>query len=336
VLLDRRHLRLHAPWVILGLAITFALTAWFIQASWRAERWVGGGSEVGLVAGIAAASTIVFEMLLLPRKWLRRLRLIPAKYWMAAHLWLGTFCLPWAIIHCGGHLGGWLPTIFMIVLALTFLSGIYGVLLQQVLPRWMLRHLPAETIYSQIDHVAEQTVTDLRRQLVATCGPDPNETHRDRSRGEHAVGELNDDDEPASHRSSAPRTVVIGALRQHGRVRGRVVKTLVSKDASADRQPLWNAMHQLEPFLRDGRSSQSPLAEPRRADEWLSRLRTACTKGAAPILEAMEQAHRQRQQFEIQQTMHRWLHAWIPIHLGLSLGVLILLVAHIVVAMRYW
>ena len=42
---------------------------------------------------------------------------------MAAHIWLGVAALPLAIVHCGFHLGGWLPTTFMALLVLTTLSG---------------------------------------------------------------------------------------------------------------------------------------------------------------------------------------------------------------------
>jgi hypothetical protein len=34
--------------------------------------------------------------------------------------------------------------------------------------------------------------------------------------------------------------------------------------------------------------------------------------------------------------MHRWLHGWLSIHLPLSMALLILLAAHVFVALKYW
>ena len=44
----------------------------------------------------------------------------------------------------------------------------------------------------------------------------------------------------------------------------------------------------------------------------------------------------QRRQFDTQQTVHRWLHTWLPVHIGLSVAVTILLAAHIWTALKYW
>ena len=75
---------------------------------------------------------------------------------MRAHIWLGLWAVPLIVLHSGLQLGGRLSIVLMVLFIVVIISGIFGLLLQQVLPRVMLRRVPAETIYSQIDHVAEQ------------------------------------------------------------------------------------------------------------------------------------------------------------------------------------
>jgi hypothetical protein len=260
-------------------------------------------------------------MLLSPRKWLRRIKiLLPAKYWMAAHIWLGLASLPLAIAHCGWTLGGWLPATFMILFILTIISGIYGWIVQNLLPRWMLRNLPSETIYGQIDHVSEVTVEDARAILVACCGG--------RSTGDFAV------DHQPELAEAGP--IVVGAQREVGRTIGRTAETRKIQKSDKDNVPLWNAFDEIEPFLLHGSKADSPVSEPPRAALWFDRLRSVCGSESRETIDTLEQMCNQRRQFDTQRTVHRILHSWLPVHIGLSVAVLGLLVAHVWTALLYW
>ncbi len=283
---------------------------------------VGGGSGSGLLCGIVAGSVILFEMLLWPRKVLRRLRLIPAKYWLAAHIWFGLASLPLAIVHSGFHLGGWLPMIFMVLFVLTILSGLYGLAVQNILPRWMLRNLPLETIYNQIDYVSQTTVEDARQLLVTACGP--------RGMGDAALEEEPELEAAKTH------TVVVGAVRQAGKTRGRTLETRRVNQAPEDRHALWNALDEIKPFLLEGRQRETPVTDPQQASQWFGRLRSACGKESDLIINILEGMCNQRRQFDTQQSVHRWLHVWLPFHIGLSVAVTVLLAAHIWTALKYW
>ncbi len=320
MLISRSQLKVHAFSAITAGLLTAAGVIWYVLESLAAGRLVGGGSVAGLACGIGAGSIIVFEMLLWPRKWLRRLRLIPAKYWMAAHLWLGLASLPLAIVHSGFHLGGWLPTTFMALFVLTILSGVYGVVMQNVIPRWMLRNLPAETIYSQIDYVSERTVEDARSLLIAACG-------------RRKVSEEDSIPEPEL---SAPQAVVVGKLRQSGMTRGRTLENLRVVQTRQDAEPLWNALDEITPFLLHGASKQTPVTNRQQASRWFSRLRGVCSKESGFIIETFEEFCDQRRQFDTQTSAHRWLHGWLPIHVGLSVAVTVLLAAHVWSALKYW
>jgi hypothetical protein len=243
------------------------------------------------------------------------------KYWMAAHIWLGLASLPLAIIHSGFHLGGWLPMTLMVLFVLTILSGVYGLVMQNLLPRWMLHNIPAETIYSQIDYVSEQTVKDAKRILVTACGREnPNEEQLTSVPAE----------------SIPPEMIVVGAQREAGRTRGRTLETRRMADASADYKALWSALDDIQSFLLHGRAVDSPVADRQQAAQWFSRLRGVCGNESDSIIDILEGMCDQRRQFDTQLVVHRWLHNWIPIHIGLSVAVSVLLLAHIRTAITYW
>ncbi|MGV3486180.1 MAG: hypothetical protein ACO1RT_17310 [Planctomycetaceae bacterium] len=324
MLLNRGHLGLHLGFAVPSLVIAVAGVGWWIWESVDAGRIVGGGSASGLACGIAAALVIVFEMLLWPRKIFRKLRLIPAKYWMAAHIWLGIASLPLAIAHCGLHLGGWLPASLMVLFVLTIVSGLYGLAVQNILPRWMLWNLPAETIYNQIDYVAKVTIEDARRALLASCGRHPDGETRSAA---DPVPELI----PAS---SEP--IVIGAIRGAGKTSGRAVVTTKFRDVTPDAEPLWTAFDEIQPYLLEGKQASTPVTHPARARQYFQTLRGACGADSLPVIGMLESFCEQRRQFDVQQTCHRWLHAWLPVHIAFSVAVTVLLAVHVYTALKYW
>lgn len=324
VLLNRGHSGLHLSFAIPSFVLVAVGVGWWIWESLAAQRLVGGGSVSGLACGIAAGLVIVFEMLLWPRKTFRRLRLIPAKYWMAAHIWFGIASLPLAIAHCGLHLGGWLPASLMVLFVLTILSGLYGLAMQNFLPKWMLWNLPAETIYSQIDYVAKVTVDDARQALLASCG------RRMTGEGKSATDPLPE----LIPASSEP--IVIGALRGSGKTSGRSLITTKFRDSSADAEPLWTAFDELQPYLLDGKRAETPVTSRAGEAQYFQTLRGACGPDSEQIVGMLQSFCNQRRQFDIQQTCHRWLHAWLPVHIGVSVAVTVLLAMHVYTALKYW
>ncbi|MCG8648981.1 MAG: hypothetical protein MI861_04065, partial [Pirellulales bacterium] len=294
---------------------------WYVMDSWSAGRWLSGGSAAGLTCGVVAGLIIVFEMLLSPKKWARRFKfLLPAKYWMAAHLWLGIASLPLAIAHSGMTMGGWLPATFLVLFILTIVSGVFGWCVQSILPKWMLRHLPAETIYGQIDHVSEVMVEDARYMLVAACGP--------KTQGDFAV-----DHAPQLVGQDA---IIVGAQRTVGRTVGRTAETRRMKEAREDSEQLWTAYAEIKPFLEAGASVDSPVSRRPQAAQWFERLRSVCGDASQETINTLEKMCDQRRQFDTQQVVHRLLHGWLPIHIGLSVAVLGLLIAHVWTALKYW
>lgn len=340
MLIDRYSVRLHAPWAVFALTLTVGLIAWYGWESWIAGAWLGGGSLPGLVLGIVAAAIIASEMLLWPRKALRRWRLFPTKHWLAAHVWLGLACLPLGVVHSGWHLGGWLTTLLLTVLFVTVASGVYGLVMQNVIPRAMWRRLPAETIHGEIDRVAESLVADADQMMVTACGP------RDAVMTmEFGAFESNRFRELLGEEGSVEMTrmIVIGAPRDAGRrerFSGKsagLAKGATATNSQADEaRSLWVAYDELRPFLIDGVSRREVFGDETRATGWFRLLRRACSVEAERVIGPLERLADQRRQFNLQRRMHSWLHAWLPFHIAFSVGLSVLLVAHIYFALRYW
>ena len=131
-----------------------------------------GGSAVGLTFGITGSAFILFAALLGVRKRRPHYRLGRASTWLKGHLWLGALAFPLIFFHGGFEFGGPLTRVLMWIFVLVFVTGVFGLALQQILPRFMTRTLPQETVYEQIDHVREQ----LLEEAVEMA-------HRDAKRG---------------------------------------------------------------------------------------------------------------------------------------------------------
>jgi hypothetical protein len=378
MLIDRNQWRLHAAPALAAFGVTAALIGWYMAESYRQGEWLGGGSLPGLTLGIVAALIILFEMALSPRKWLRRMRLFPTRYWLAAHLWFGLACLPLAIAHSGFHLGGWFTSMLTMLLVGTVLSGVIGLAMQNVVPKWLLRQVPAETITTQIDHVALTLVDDVDQLLRTVCGPRARASHSSDTNADEVSDvhpESSKPDQGLSSTSHAPSqasavaeqgsrsavaeqgsrsavaeqgsrsavaeqglrsAVVIGASRDVRDRRGRYLEEGATKLSDADSKALWNAYAELRPFLVDGSTNLYLFGDQTRSTTWFRLLRSACSPEADELIEPLERLADTRRQFNLQKRLDRWLHAWLPIHIALSAGLTLLLIGHVILALRYW
>lgn len=164
LIFDRENWPKHRPWAYTATLVASAAIVWYgfygflgHQGQWHRP---GGSSPPGFTFGILGGLIILFEMLLVPRKYLwRGRRLGRTKHWMTAHLWLGLIVLILLLLHGDFHFSpsrSTLAAVLMWLLVAVFVSGVWGAVVQTVLPRLLLGRVPAETIYSQIDHVIDQ------------------------------------------------------------------------------------------------------------------------------------------------------------------------------------
>ena len=88
----------------------------------------------------------------------------------------GSTPVPLVVLHSGGRFGGTLTTLFVTLFAIVIISGIWGLALQNLLPRLLLETAPSETVYSQIDRVGRQYAAEARRLVLLACGGDDDQS----------------------------------------------------------------------------------------------------------------------------------------------------------------
>jgi hypothetical protein len=89
------------------------------------------------------------------------------------------------------------------------------------------------------------------------------------------------------------------------------------------------------PFLR-GDDRDGALHSPPKARAAFDGLRTRLPAAAHGCLEVLEQSCGQRRQWLQQARLHFWLHNWLWVHFPLSMALLVLMVVHVWVALKYW
>ena len=120
------------------------------------EHHTVGGTPLGLAFGAISLGIFVFAALLSLRKKIPLWRVGTVQRWLRAHIWLTFLTIPLIILHSGFRLGGPMTTLLMGLYALVMVSGIYGLVLQHLMPRLMKERLPAETVFEQIPHIRAQ------------------------------------------------------------------------------------------------------------------------------------------------------------------------------------
>ena len=300
MLIDRTHRGWAAGTGTAAVAATAAYT-------WSRAGAIGpfsGGSPLGLMFGIAAFLLMIVAALLPARRRLRSWRVGRAQTWMRGHLWLGTLSVPLVVLHAGlGIGGGSLTRTLMILLAVVTVSGVVGVALQQIVPRTLMEQVPMETIYEQIGHVRRQNVEEADLIVATLLGVKP-VANPHASSEERAAAVLSAI--TATEASGAPGTGVVREFH----------------------------LEQLRPFLV-GAGAAHPFADAgasHRAFSWLRTLTPEAGRGAVDDLESI--CHEQ-QQLRRQERLHVLLHGWLFVHAPLSFALLALVVAHIVMALRY-
>jgi hypothetical protein len=256
------------------------------------------------------------------RKKVRAWRIGRAQAWLRAHIWLGLVCLPLLVLHSGFRLGGVLSTVLMVLLVIVIVSGIWGLVLQQWLPGYMLDRVAAETIYSQIEGQSRQLLVEARDLVRVTCGAMPEEAEAESADGWNERSES---------------FVVVGAVRKVGRVQGKVLETRVAGPVVAGSEGLRVFFDgAVDAYLRKGRRSDSPLVDRERARQLFQGLRNNVPPAARAAVDTLEGLCAQRRQLDLQARLHFWLHSWLWVHLPLSAALAGLMFWHMWAALYYW
>jgi hypothetical protein len=296
VLLDRRQNR----WALVTIAVGVAAGSLYLWLDRRSSNPLTGGTTVGLWYGIAGSALMIYAGLLsahrlFPAAWWMG----PRKTWLKGHIWLGSLSVVMIACHAHARLGTGVALALWLVLGAIILTGIYGLVLQQVLPGWLARRFPDEAPYGQIPHLCQQ-FREEADELVDKVAPAsattiPKSANLPTYRGPTFADELrtfHDAEVRPFFAAPAPR-------------RSRLMNELWTETrVSALRRRLG---------LRGGGASDE-------ASEALDRLEELC---------------RDRRRLAEQERMWRWLHGWLLLHVPLSAALLVLGVVHVVMSLYY-
>jgi hypothetical protein len=296
--------------VIAAAAILIASGVLYVPYARRAEI-PSGGSWAGLAYGIAGFGLMLYAGLLGARKKVPVWRVGRAQSWMRGHLWLGLVSLPLIVFHAGFTFGSGLTLVLMWLFVIVIVSGVWGAWLQHTMPRRMLRDLPMETIYEQIDHVRAQLLMEADTVVADACG---------RLEVETVVP-------TAATRAKATTNVEATAA-------ATALATTVRVDAEESAPLREFYMRDMRAFVERPTPAHA-LADPAKAALRFEKLRAMVPAGFHPTIADLENICEEERQLMRQTRMHAVLHGWQLVHVPLSIALLVLAVVHIVVALQY-
>ncbi len=314
VLVDRSHF----SWASWCIGVTFAALIFYWIYAQNEPNGPSGGSWQGMLYGVAGTGCMVYAGLLAWRKTVPKSQLGTAKAWLRGHIWIGLLSVPLILCHCGFRWGGLLEKSLMVTFALVILSGIYGLIAQQLLPRLMTSTSPAQAIAAQLNVACERLRRDTEIAVQAACTSEFLEPLNSRSKKRKLA-------EVATTGSAA-----------HSSEESTVKEEEPEQTSFSPRLELatfyWD---QLDSFLRSDAKDSHELANPTLAKARFGRLRDSVTADLLELVDDMQAACDERRQLLFQAKIHWWLHGWLNIHIPLSVTLLVLGLCHIITAIYY-
>jgi hypothetical protein len=155
-----------------GTTLALAVAAIIFRVCCRPDetKTLPAGSIVGLSYGIAGGFLILIALAL---NWLR---LVPNWWfifsravWLKGHIWLGLLSFVLILCHSGLRFGGSFEQVLYAVYLLVVLTGIFGLILQQFVPRLMTRAVPCEVPFEQIHYICAALRDKADMQIDDKC-----------------------------------------------------------------------------------------------------------------------------------------------------------------------
>lgn len=291
MLIDRKSI----PWVWVTAVIAAVSIALYL---WDAPRHIsghGGSTPLGLTFGGAALAIMLFCAALGLKRRVPHWRLGRAQTWLRGHIWLGFLVVLLVALHAAFRAGGMLTTWLWALLAFVTVSGVLGVILQQLVPSLLHHSVPGETVAQQLDRQLA-SLTQLADEIIIRYAgsldkPAPMEAASDTPPGQT--------DKPPY---GAEPLRMFYAVTARGYLNGGIAAGLDS---------------------------------PTQAQVLFASLRTVTPPHIHPSVDAIEQLCDRRRQLLRQRLFMRLLTAWLIVHVPLSWVLLLLSVGHAIVALRY-
>lgn len=322
MLLDRSHER----WATRSAVAAASLTLVYAVYALMTPNGPKGGTWTGIAFGSAALGVMIFECLLSIRK---KYPASPAgrlQTWLRAHIWLGVLTIFLVFYHSGFYWGRGLAFWLMILFLMVTLSGVLGVILQNLIPRRMTAEVRRETVFRQIPFVVEQLrrEADERVEFVtadlAVDEPEPEVLH---------AGGKKFYFDPVQRKSAGEKVEV--------EVRKRKTNAQIPVDKGSAAALRRHYLNEIRPFLsqQPSRFSRRLFGDAASLKAYFERLRILTARDAHTVLADLEDICDERRQLMLQVRLHHLLHAWLYVHVPLSFALLLLTVVHAVVSLSY-
>jgi hypothetical protein len=286
----------HRRWILWTLVTGAIAVGAYFGAAGVVPGGLTGGSPIGLWYGIIGTGLMVYAGLLAAHRKLPRWTWLGArKVWLKGHIWLGLLSAVFLLCHSGFRWGGPLEFVLWLAVIGVLTTGIFGLMLQQVLPRLLTVRVPSEAPYEQIPHLCQVMRRKADALVDVVCGP---------------------------FNPEAPNVESTQA----------VIKLV--EDSRAQLRTFYE--HDVRPYLSLLPPRRSPLANPLQAEARFTKI--GMLSGLAEVKEELSELAtlcEERRQLAEQERIHFWLHAWLAVHVPLSAGLLVLVVAHVASAL-YW
>jgi hypothetical protein len=324
--MDRRQSR----WAVGTSAGAVVSLAVYIVYAVLSPNGARGGSLAGLFFAAMGTGVIVFECLLGLRKRYPASPLGRVKTWLAAHVWLGLLSFLLVLEHSGFHWGHGLAGALMWIFAVILASGIFGVAMQNYIPKRMTELVPRETIYEQIPTVvrglrveADERVEFVTADLGIETGVEEEDTEFTRAGG---VKQYFD---PAQKKGAAEKLQVF--------IDKRKASPQIEIEESARQAVRAHYLQEIRPFLTDSPAATSLrlLGSRELVAAYFNHLRTIMPVAAHDVLRDLEEISEERRQLLVQRRLHLWMHTWLLVHVPLSFAFLVLTAVHAVLSLRY-
>jgi hypothetical protein len=295
------------PWIIICLLLLAAASIAYFSVPGMGQRRLdgpSGGTPEGLIFGVAGYAMMLFALLLGARKRVRSLRVGRAYWWCQGHVWFGILSFPIIVLHggfkaefWGGTLTWWIMWLFLAV----WISGLVGLVLQQIMPNRLLNQVPMETIFEQVDNIIDQ----LRREAEQIV---------------KSVSEKTQEDADEIEEGSAGTVTAIAPAR-------------IGAEAGAKLATFYNS--QVKPILQERIPLGSPLARERQATAAFAQLRDTMPVTMRKPVDDLADICEERRQLARQKRLHHILHGWLFVHVPLSYGLMVLSTVHAFQALQY-
>lgn len=338
------------------------------------EHHTVGGTPLGLAFGAISLGIFVFAALLNLRKKVPLWRVGTVQRWLRAHIWLTFLTVPLIILHSGFRLGGPMTTLLMVLYALVMVSGIYGLVLQHLMPRLMKERLPAETVFEQIPHVRAQLCVaaekmrdsfkpappkkpDAEASALAPAKAGPagsavmastkGELSTPVARAKSTTGSAVTAEPvtiaamaaPVANAAAPPAPTPAAAVAEKPSAPKPTApppKTAPPPDPESEAALVEFIDRQILPYLRARRGERFRMGNPRFSNDTFRFAKLRVAEIYRSRVEEIQGWCDERRMLDLQTRLHHWLYAWLFIHVPFSFLLLILTFWHAYVALFYY